>query len=80
VLKLVSLKALWAALEICAPGYTKRMTDHYWQVGVGSSVYSSLPLGPHGKRENPDIQVGHVKRMARILGVEACLARELSLG
>lgn len=68
----VRLKDIWAMLEHCAPGYSVRSTDHNWRVTFGPLVYPTLPLGPHGRRENPEIELGHVRRMARFLGILEC--------
>lgn len=73
----IALKDIWAMLGHCAPGFTKRKTDHHWCVMYNGNTYPTLPLGSHGKRENPEIQRGHVKRMARILGISECAREQL---
>lgn len=65
-------------LEECAPGYSKKSTNHSWQVSYNGYTYPTLPLGGHGKRHNPGIQVGHVKKMARFLGILECARDQLS--
>jgi hypothetical protein len=55
----IPLNDIWAMLDRCAPGYTKRQGKHNWIVTFGPKVFPSLPLGPHGRRANPPIQVGH---------------------
>ena len=59
-------------LEHCAPGYNCKETKHHWRVTYGSEVFPTLPKGPHGERANPSIQVGHIKQMARQLGILDC--------
>lgn len=59
-------------LDECAPKYTKRAGPHLWCIRWNGKVYPSLPLGPHGRRENPEIQIGHVRKMARFLGILEC--------
>ncbi len=59
-------------LEHCAPGYTSKPYTHNWAITFGSRVYPSLPRGAHGKRTNSEIEVGHVKKMARYLKILDC--------
>lgn len=33
-------------------------------------IYRGLPLGAHGKRSNPEIQIGHVRHMIREFGID----------
>jgi hypothetical protein len=68
----VALNEVWAMLDHCAPGWSKRATLHYWRVTLGTQTYATLPLGPHGARKNVEIEAGHVRRMARFLNIEAC--------
>ena len=70
----IALKEIWRMLDSCAPGNERRAKPHNWWVIMpgGRPPYPSLPLGPHGNRENPDIQVGHVKKMVRSLGIREC--------
>jgi len=55
----------------CAPGYERRETTHHWRITYGEEIYPTLPKGPHGER-NPSIQIGHIKQMARQLGILDC--------
>jgi hypothetical protein len=51
--------------------------NEYWRVEVlGHSPYPRLPTGKHGNRENPEIECGHVKNMARFFGIEECAGPE----
>jgi hypothetical protein len=63
----IPLNDIWSMLDFCAPGYTKRQTMHNWVVRYNGKTYHRLPLGEHGKRANPPIQIGHVKTMVRSL-------------
>lgn len=72
-LQLIRLNIVWELLDHCAPGYSRRQTDHHWQIRFAGKEYPTLPLGPHGRRKNPEIQVFHVRRMARFLGIEDCI-------
>jgi hypothetical protein len=68
----VELRRVWEMLDRCAPAYTKNKTDHYWCIRYEGRTYPSFPLGPHGRRENPEIEFGHVRKMARMLGIWDC--------
>jgi hypothetical protein len=75
----VTIREIWAMLAHCAPGFTYKRTDHHYRVCFGESVYPALPLGAHGRGENAEIQKGHVKKMARSLGILDCAKAALSL-
>ncbi|MEW5743169.1 MAG: hypothetical protein AB1938_29915 [Myxococcota bacterium] len=75
----VGLKRIWDMLEHCAPGFEKKKTTHNWRVTWNGNCFPSLPLGPHGKRDNAEIQVGHIKKMARTLGIYDCALAFLDL-
>jgi hypothetical protein len=64
-------------LEHCAPGFTKTETDHHWCVRFGTKTYPSLPLGKHGPRHDPTVQIGKVRKLARILGIADCARGQL---
>jgi len=67
----VPLREIWAMLKDCAEGYTRLQKTHNWVIRWRDRTFPALPLGPHGRRENPEIQVGKVKQMIRHLGVDA---------
>lgn len=77
--RVVLLKDIWAMLDACAPGHTRRATDHNWRVTFNGRIYATLPLGPHGRRENPEIETGHVRAMVRHLQIRGCAERHLNL-
>ena len=58
-------------LDHCAPGHTRKAREHNYLVTYKGVSYPSLPLGKHGRRDNPDIQAGHVKKMVRFLGLDS---------
>lgn len=62
-------------LEKCAPGHTRKERTHNWLVTFGDAAFPALPKGEHGRRTNPDIQVGVVKQMSRQLGILDCAKR-----
>jgi hypothetical protein len=71
----VSLKAVLAMLVECAEGHAiKRKLHHYW-VSFHGHTYRGLPLGEHGAKR-PEIELGHIRHMVRLLGIEpACASR-----
>ena len=73
----IPLNDIWAMLDACASGYTKRQGQHNWIVSYNGKVFPRLPLGEHGRRANPPIQVGHIKQMIRLLGIEECAKKHL---
>lgn len=74
----IALQAIWTMLENCAPGHAREPKTHYWVIRFGDKTYPTFPLGPHGKRNNPEIQVGHVRRMARFFGILECAKDQLA--
>lgn len=75
----VTLREVWEMLERCAPGYTKKPTNHYYCIRYNGLTYPTLPLGSHGSGDHRTIQLGHVKKMARKLGVLECATAVLDL-
>jgi hypothetical protein len=75
----VTLNEVRAMLEECARGHVFRAHgDHFFLVAYNGLTFPSLPIGEHGK-EDPDLQIGVVKKMARQLGILACAKRVLNL-
>jgi hypothetical protein len=73
----IPLKAILMMLEACAPGARLvEKTHHYWVMANGL-CYRNLPLGPHGHRRDVDIEVGHVRKMARYLGILDCAKTQI---
>lgn len=65
-------------LDHCAPGHTRKARVHNYVIYYQGRSFPSLPLGKHGKRENPPIEGGHVKQMVRQLGLDLdCVKRLL---
>lgn len=74
----VPIEEVWAMLKACAPGHTKKETDHNWRVMYEGQTYPNLSKGKHGRRQNPDIQVGQVKQMVRLFGIEDCAKKNIA--
>jgi hypothetical protein len=76
---LVSFKQIREMLDECAPGARILAKVHHNWILYNGLTYRGLPLGKHGARKNPEIQVGHVRRMARHLGILECAQRYIPL-
>lgn len=76
---MVRLLDIWAMLDACAPGHVRRQGRHHWIVSYEGRTYHTLPLGPHGRRINPEIATGYVRSLARHLRIEDCARRLLML-
>lgn len=76
---LILLSRVWEILDECAPGFERRATDHNWKVTYNGLTYPSLPLGKHGARKasRTEIEVGHVKGLARQLNIVECVMKKL---
>jgi len=66
-------------LNDCAPGAVIVPKPHKNWVHWNGRTYRDLPLGKHGARQNPEIQIGHVKRMARFFEILDCAKEHLHL-
>lgn len=62
-------------LSVCAPGSTIERKKHRYWIRFNGLLYHGLPTGGHGSK-NPQIQIGHVKKMIRQLGVDVGCAKE----
>jgi len=76
---LVTFKALREMLDACAPGARIVPKEHRNWVLYNGLTFRGLPLGEHGHRKNPEIQVGHIRKMARHLGILDCAKRHIQL-
>ena len=76
---MIGLLDIWAMLDQCAPGHTRKQGKHHWIVTLGDKAYHALPLGPHGRRVNPDIETGYVRSLVRQPGIEECVRKFLHL-
>jgi len=77
---LIAWKDVKAMLDACAPGWWHRDKKHRrWVYYSDIQTPFKLPLGKHGRRENPEIQPGHVKGLARHFGIYDCAKAFLKL-
>jgi hypothetical protein len=68
----VPLGDVWEMLDVCAPGHKRVERTHHWCLYYKAQTYPTLPKGEHGPRKNPEIQVGHIRRMVRMFGIQDC--------
>lgn len=77
------LKLVWEMLSQCAPGHRIDEKTHYYRVEFGGKTYPTLPKGSHSDRgrraDQAEIEVGHVRKMIRHLGIDQeCAKRVIS--
>ena len=65
-------------LEVCLPDYKAKQKPHKWWVNCGPKR-ALLPLGKHGKRKNPEIEVGHVRHLCNVFGILDCAKEQLPI-
>ena len=64
-------------LDKCAPGHTVKSREHNFVVYYLDRSFPSLPRGRHGKRDNPSIQIGHVKQLVKQLELDLECVKQL---
>ncbi|MBV8207575.1 MAG: hypothetical protein JO041_12340 [Acidobacteria bacterium] len=67
----VSFGEIQAMLDRCAPGWQWRLATHSRVISYNGKVYRSFP-------KFPTIELGHIRKMARYLGIMDCAKRELA--
>lgn len=66
-------------LDVCAPGWSDKVKVHRRWVYYGKLRFM-LPLGKHGAgRNNPELEIGHVRGMARHFGIMDCAKKQIEL-
>ena len=74
---LIAWKKIAKMLNECARGWREEAKIHKKWIYFGNFEPFKLPLGEHGKRDNPDIQVGHVRGLVRHFDIAECAEGEL---
>jgi hypothetical protein len=57
-------------LDECAKGWTWNLAPHFRRIMANGRTYPSLP-------KYDEIEVGHVRKMARHLGIENCAKQHI---
>lgn len=65
---LISIKAIRAMLDECAPGYRMELKTHNWFVYFNQRTYPAPP-------KYDEIEEFHVRKLARTLGIMECVRR-----
>lgn len=71
---LVKFREVKKALDVCAPGYELRETDHRIRV-LYNGLQGTLPSGGHGTNE---FDVFWVRKCASSLEIYECMEREVN--
>ncbi len=67
-------------LAACAPGNVIKEHIHNYSVSYNGRIYPALPKGAHGSKDRAEIQVGHIRKMIRFLGIdEECAKAHLPI-
>jgi hypothetical protein len=69
---LIGWKAVQKMLDVCAPGWVWHPAPHFRRILANDRTYPALP-------KNDDIEVGHIRKMARHLGILDCAKKELGI-
>lgn len=78
--RLVYLDDVWRMLDDCLAGHERTQKPHRWNVKHDGRVYYNLPLGEHGRRQNPEIEAGHVRGLVRFFTIpKNCYEQHLDL-
>lgn len=75
----VMLDEVWDMLDKCLPGYERRASKEYWTVKYQGRSYRRIPVGPHGRKNNVEVESGHVRSLVRFFDVRACADAILDL-
>lgn len=70
----LEFRTILKILNACATGYAIESKEHLQWIRYGGKK-ATLPLGPHGRRENYRISRGHVKKMVRDLLIGECVQK-----
>lgn len=73
------IKDIFAMLDACLPGHTRRQSDHYWRIPFGSATFATLPRGEHGKGLNAEIEAGWIRKLVRFFNITDCAATHLEI-
>ena len=65
-------------LDACAPGARIVPQKHRnWVYYKDFTIFRNLPLGEHGARTNPEIQIGFVRKLVRHFDIFDCARQHI---
>jgi hypothetical protein len=67
----VPLKEVWAMLDACAPGHTRRLRTHNYSIQWNNKTYRGFPKGEHGN-SNPPIDRSHIRKVVKFFTLNKC--------
>jgi hypothetical protein len=71
----VPFKSILKMLKDCAPGFSVEDKKHRKWVHYQGQTFRNVPLGEHGKRANPKVEIGQLKGLIRHLGIDTDCAK-----
>lgn len=75
----VDLDEVWVMLDKCLPGHERKPSKEYWTVKHGGRSYRRIPVGPHGRKANVQVQTGHIRSLVRMFEIRECADQLLDL-
>jgi hypothetical protein len=73
----ILLNDVWAMLDDCAVGHTRRLHTHNYSIKWNGRLYRP-PKGAHG-RANPQIERSHVRRLVKYFSLQDCARAHLQI-
>jgi len=75
---MISSRSFFEMMDNCAKGYQAETKKHYVWISFREKTYCTLPSGPHQRSGNYEIQIGHIRKAIRFLGIDpTCAKRHL---
>ena len=63
-------------LSTCVPGFQFTDKLHHRWISYAGKTFRGFPLGPHGKRENYEVDARYVRQLVRFFQLDlACVKR-----
>jgi hypothetical protein len=72
----IQLDKVWKMLRNCAPGHTKKLHDHAYQIDYNDQTMRRFPSGKKSNKRS-EVQIHWVRKLAAALDIEDCAWKEL---
>ena len=66
-------------LDKCLAGHERKASKEYWTVKYQGRSYRRIPVGPHGRKNNVQVQSGHIRSLVRLFEIRECADSLLDL-